>query len=118
MTESSPDIIIDSVTWLYPSILEREVLIHRYNIIARRDRKQEYHGDAIIAARENLAGCEIYLNMTSETTAASFQNIDKEPLIICTQYRPQSSDQANMEEVCTQISGLSISLYWHDRIRS
>ena len=54
----------------------------------------------------NIAGCEIHLNTTSEITAASFQCIDKEPLIICALYRPPSSDQAYMEEVCSQIRGL------------
>ena len=32
LTESSPDIIIGSETWLYPSIFEREVLPHGYNL--------------------------------------------------------------------------------------
>ena len=111
LAESHPDIIIGSETWLHPGIFEREVLPPGYSIVARRDRKQDHHGGVIIIARDNIAGCEINIQTTAEFTAASFESVGKEPLIIGSLYRPPNSDQSYMEELCSQIRDTPDPLY-------
>jgi hypothetical protein len=106
LTESDPDIIIGCETWLHPGIFEREVIPVGYNIISRRDRTQDHHGGVIIIAKDGIVGSEVNIQTSIEFTAASFECIGKQPLIVGALYRPPNSNQSYIEELANNIRDL------------
>jgi hypothetical protein len=109
LEEVNPDIIIGSETWLYPAIFEREVLPAGYHFISRKDRTHDRHGGVIIAAKDTIIGTDLNIRTPTEFTAASFVSRGKDPLIIASIYRPPNTDQAYMEEVCSQFRHLHLA---------
>jgi exonuclease III len=106
LTETKPDIIIGCETWLYPGIHEKEVLPAGYYFVARKDREANRYGGVIIAAKDNICGTELDTESTSEIVAASFNGPNNSQLVICSTYRPPSSDLTYMENLCTGIKKL------------
>ncbi|MCG8047959.1 MAG: endonuclease/exonuclease/phosphatase family protein [Candidatus Thiodiazotropha endolucinida] len=100
LEEADPDIIIGCETWLHQGIHEREVLPAGYHMVARKDRQTDHHGGVMIATRTGINATEISLQTSTELAAASFDCPGKAPLVIGALYRPPSSDQNYMEELC------------------
>ena len=67
-----PDVILASVTWLNPTIAEREVLLESYRFVARKDRPNSSHGGIAIIAKHDLEASEIDVQATTELVVASF----------------------------------------------
>jgi len=109
LEEADPDIIVGSETWLYPGISEREVLPAGYHFVSRKDRIQDRHGGVAVAAKDSITGTDIKLDTYAEITASSLVCRGKDPLIIVAIYRPPSSDQTYMEEVCRQMRHLHLA---------
>ncbi|MCG8035359.1 MAG: hypothetical protein JAZ03_24705 [Candidatus Thiodiazotropha taylori] len=107
LEEADPDIIIGCETWLHQGIHEREVLPAGYHMVARKDRQTDHHGGVMIATRTGINATEISLQTSTELAAASFDCPGKAPLVIGALYRPPSSDQNYMEELCSRIKDLS-----------
>jgi exonuclease III len=97
LTETKPDIIIGCETWLYPGIHEKEVLPAGYYFVARKDREANCYVGVIIAAKDNICGTELDADSTSEIVAASFNDPNNSQLVICSTYRPPSSDLTYMK---------------------
>ena len=97
-----PDIVFSSESWLKPSISSNEVFPSGY-IAYRRDRADGY-GGVFIACRDTLASHDILLNeCTSELVACHIQLTDHSSLIACSIYRPPSSSDLYLEDLCQQI---------------
>ena len=75
--------------------------------MARKDREANRYGGVIIAAKDNTWGTALNTRSTSEIVEASFKGPDNIQLIICSTYRPPSSDLTYMENLCTGIKQLN-----------
>ena len=106
LSESDPDIIIGSETWLRPGIFEREVIPSGYHIVARRDRLDSAHGGVIIIAKESIPATEIAHNTSTELVSASFEIPGNGTLVISAIYRPPSSNLEYTKEICRQLKDL------------
>ena len=107
--ESDPDIIIGCETWLYPGIFEKEVLPNGYHFVARKDRKQNRYGGVIIAVKDTICGTQVDTSTDTEFVSASFQCPGNATLIIGSAYRPPSSDESYMDDLCSSIRKLHAS---------
>lgn len=106
LREANPDIIVGCETWLHSGFHEREVLPSGYHFVSRRDRPNSHYGGVMIAAKDNITGTDLGIKSTVETCAARFDCPGKQPLIICSLYRPPNSDLQYMEEMCKVITEL------------
>lgn len=96
-------IILTLCLALNPNILSSEMFPSGYTVY-RKDRHDGY-GGVFIACRNTLTSSKLQLNETpSELVACQIQLADHSSLIVCSIYRPHSSNDSHLEKLCNQLS--------------
>ena len=99
----SPDVIFGTESWLKSTVKNSEVFPNGY-VIYRQDRCDGY-GGVFVACCDNLATHDVHLTASScELVACHIQLTDHSSLIACSVYRPPSSNELYLAELCQQLA--------------
>ena len=103
---TNPDIIIASETWLKPSINSSEFLPQNY-IVYRKDREDGY-GGVLLAHKITLTSHQLHIDSLCELVACKFDQTDN-PLVICSVYRPPSSNIEYLDCMCKDLQSITLT---------
>ena len=99
----SPDVIFGTESWLKSTVKNSEVFPNGY-VVYRQDRCDGY-GGVFVACCDNLATHDVHLSTSScELVACHIQLTDHSSLIACSVYRPPSSNELYLAELCQQLA--------------
>ena len=103
LSNTEPDIIIGTETWLHPGVQSSEVIPPVYNTY-RNDRKSDCHGGVLIAIKSNLISMPVYSSKTSELLCVKIETTKNKSLLVSSLYRPPgmcdpSTNKATAEEI-------------------
>ena len=109
------DIIFGSESWLKSDIKSTEVFPSNY-IVYRCDRDDGY-GGVFVACRDSLMSYELDLiSISCELVVCQVKLSDNSSLIVCLIYRPPSSNDCYLENLCEQLECIKrshpISAIW------
>ena len=104
----TPDIIFGSESWLKPDIMSSEVFPSNYTVY-RRDRVDGY-GGVFVACHDSLVSYGLDLTNTScELVACQVRLSDTSSLIVYSIYRPPSTNDCYLENLCEQLERIKRS---------
>jgi len=98
----STNIIVGSQSWLKPDILSSEAFPGGYNVY-RKDRYDGY-GGVFLECHQSLISSELDIpDNSSELCACQINFPNNSKLIVCSVYRPSSSDIHYLNDLCKQL---------------
>ena len=99
--QADPSIIMGTETWLTPSICSAEIFPPNYEVI-RKDRNDGY-GGVLLAIKKDFVIDAMDIDTTSKVVFAKLQLGKNLTLIIGSAYRPPSSNDTYMDQLCDTI---------------
>ena len=100
-----PDIVFRCESWLNASISNSEIFPPNHTVY-RQDRADGY-GGVFLACRDNLITHEVTLTNTNcELIVCQVQFSNQCTLLACYIYRPPSSDELYLENLCQQLTNI------------
>ena len=101
---SSPDIICANETWLSQKVLNSE-FIQDFEVY-RKDRATGY-GGVLIAVKKDIISQELATDSPCEIVCCKIELFKTKPLIICSVYRPPSSDIDYSINLCNSLRDIA-----------
>jgi len=99
---------VGSESWLKPDILNSEIFPDGYNVY-RKDRFDGY-GGVFLACHQSLISCELDIpDNSSELCACQIDLPNNSKLIVCSVYRPPSSDIHYLNDLCKHLESIKQS---------
>ena len=111
----TPNIVFGSESWLKPSVSSCEVFPSDY-VVYRQDRADGC-GGVFIACHSLLTSCMLDTSITScELVSCQIKLKNNTSLILISVYRPPSSDNHYLNDLCDQLTGIVSShpnsIFW------
>ena len=106
--EHQPDVIFGTETWLSPNINSTEFFPAGYSLF-RKDRSDGY-GGVLLAFKKDLTVIEYEVSNVNECElVACTLNLEDQRVIICSIYRPPSSDISYTKDLITLLEDIAIN---------
>lgn len=100
-----PDIVFGTESWLKSDVLSSEVFPECYSVF-RKDRSDGY-GGVFIACQESLIACNLEIeNNCCELVACEVKLRNGNNLIVCSAYRPPSSNVDYLSQLCNHLESI------------
>ena len=117
VSDTKPDIIIGTETWLTPAHGTAEILISDSYNIERRDRETDPHGGVLIAFKKHLtASREFNLETNCELLWCKLKITGSKTLHVGAYYRPHEGDEQSLLELEGSLSLLREQDHQHHHI--
>ena len=106
--EHQLDIIIGSESWISPAAHSSELLPANYNFY-RKDQEDGYGGVFILCCKR-LFSENLPLTTTCEVVVCCIWLFNSSSLVVCSVYRPPSSNCVYMEQLCKALEEIIVKL--------
>ena len=105
LIEHDPDVVVVSEIWLSPDISASEFFPSGYQVF-RKDRSDGY-GGVLLACRDSLNCEELAFDTSAEAVVCKITLDYRQPLIVCSFYRPPNTDTQSIDNLCNLFMTIS-----------